>query len=102
MRILIVTDAWAPQINGVVRTLTRTREELGALGHDVRIISPDLFAGLPCPTYPEIRLAVLPGRRLPRMIDAFQPCAIHISTEGPLTSRAPLLPETPPALHHRL
>src|SRR5215510_9525595 len=88
MRILIVTDAWAPQINGVVRTLTRTRQELGQLGHDVRIISPDLFANLPCPTYPEIRLAVLPGRRLPGMIDAFQPCAIHISTEGPLGQAA--------------
>ena len=88
MRILIVTDAWAPQINGVVRTLTRTRQELEQLGHDVRIISPDLFANLPCPTYPEIRLAVLPGRRLPGMIDAFQPCAIHISTEGPLGQAA--------------
>jgi glycosyltransferase involved in cell wall biosynthesis len=88
MRILIVTDAWAPQINGVVRTLTRTRQELEGLGHEVRVISPDLFRNLPCPTYPEIRLAVLPGRRLPLMIDAFQPCAIHISTEGPLGQAA--------------
>ena len=88
MRILIVTDAWTPQINGVVRTLARTREELEGLGHEVRVISPDLFANLPCPTYPEIRLAVLPGRRMPRMIDEFQPCAIHISTEGPLGQAA--------------
>jgi glycosyltransferase involved in cell wall biosynthesis len=88
MRILIVTDAWAPQINGVVRTLTRTRQELEGLGHEVRVISPDLFKNLPCLTYPEIRLAVLPGRRLPRLIDEFQPCAIHISTEGPLGQAA--------------
>jgi hypothetical protein len=88
MRILIVTDAWAPQINGVVRTLLRTRQELEGLGQEVRIISPDLFANLPCPTYPEIRLAVLPGRRLPKMIDSFQPCAIHIATEGPLGQAA--------------
>jgi len=88
MRILIVTDAWAPQINGVVRTLMRTRQELEGLGHAVRIVSPDLFANLPCPTYPEIRLAVLPGRRLPEMIDSFQPCAIHIATEGPLGQAA--------------
>ncbi len=84
MRILIVTDAWSPQVNGVVRTLTRTRHELEGLGHEVHVISPDLFRNLPCPTYPEIRLAVLPGRRLPHMIDAFQPDAIHIATEGPL------------------
>jgi glycosyltransferase involved in cell wall biosynthesis len=88
MRILIVTDAWAPQINGVVRTLMRTRQEVEGLGHPVRVISPDLFTNLPCPTYPEIRLAVLPGRRLTRMIDDFQPCAIHISTEGPLGQAA--------------
>src|SRR5215471_11419199 len=88
MRILIVTDAWAPQINGVVRTLTRTRQELEGLGHEVRVISPDLFNNLPCPTYPEIRLAVLPGRRMTRMIDDFQPCAIHIATEGPLGQAA--------------
>jgi glycosyltransferase involved in cell wall biosynthesis len=88
MRILMVTDAWAPQINGVVRTLTRTCQELDALGHEVRVVSPDLFANLPCPTYPEIRLAVLPARRLALMIDAFQPCAIHMATEGPLGQAA--------------
>jgi glycosyltransferase involved in cell wall biosynthesis len=84
MRILIATDAWQPQINGVVRTLTRTRQELEALGHELKIISPNLFTNLPCPTYPEIRLAVLPGRRLTQMINEWAPQAIHISTEGPL------------------
>ncbi len=84
MRIAIVSDAWLPQINGVVRTLMRTMDELTARGHETRMISPDLFRNLPCPTYSEIRLAVLPARRLGALIDKFQPCAIHIATEGPL------------------
>jgi glycosyltransferase involved in cell wall biosynthesis len=84
MRIVIVSDAWLPQINGVVRTLMRTVEELRALGHEAEVVSPDLFHSLPCPTYSEIRLAVLPRRRLARLLDRFQPCAIHIATEGPL------------------
>jgi Uncharacterized protein conserved in bacteria len=84
MRIVIVSDAWLPQVNGVVRTLMRTVEELSQLGHETKVISPDLFTSFPCPTYPEIRLAVLPRRRLAQLIDSFQPCAIHLSTEGPL------------------
>ena len=58
MRIAIVTDAWSPQVNGVVRTLTATRVELERQGHEVVVVSPDLYLNLPCPTYPEIRLAV--------------------------------------------
>jgi len=88
MRILIVTDAWQPQVNGVVRTLTRTRDELTRLGHEVHIFSPDLFHNMACPTYPEIRLALLPARKLTAMIEALQPAAIHISTEGPLGQAA--------------
>jgi glycosyltransferase involved in cell wall biosynthesis len=84
MRIVIVSDAWLPQVNGVVRTLMRTMDELVSLGHQTQVVSPDLFRSIPCPTYPEIRLALKPGRRLTRLIDAFQPCAIHIATEGPL------------------
>jgi glycosyltransferase involved in cell wall biosynthesis len=84
MKIIIISDAWLPQVNGVVRTLMRTVEELKGLGHEARVISPDLFRSLPCPTYSEIRLALLPRRRLARLIDSFQPCAIHIATEGPL------------------
>ena len=57
MRIAIVTDAWSPQVNGVVRTLQSVRDELVAQGHQVLIVSPDLFYSMPCPTYPEIRLA---------------------------------------------
>jgi glycosyltransferase involved in cell wall biosynthesis len=84
MRIAIVTDAWHPQINGVVRTLTRVTEELEQMGHEVRVVSPDLFLNIPCPTYPEIRLALFPRRKLRALLDSLQPCAIHVSTEGPL------------------
>lgn len=84
MKLLIVTDAWHPQVNGVVRTLTTTRAELERLGHKVEVIAPDRFRTIPMPTYPEIRLALAPGRRVRRMIEEAQPDAIHIATEGPL------------------
>jgi glycosyltransferase involved in cell wall biosynthesis len=84
MRIAIVSDAWFPQVNGVVRTLSTVRRELEAMGHDVLVVAPDKFTTVPCPSYPEIPLAVLPGRRLRRMIDEFRPDALHIATEGPL------------------
>lgn len=84
MRILVVTDAWTPQVNGVVRTLQAVRMELCRLGHEVVLISPDQFASLPCPTYPEIRLALAWGRSVGDRIQAAAPDAIHISTEGPL------------------
>jgi glycosyltransferase involved in cell wall biosynthesis len=83
-RILIVTDAWSPQVNGVVRTLTTVVKELRATGHAVKVISPDLFRTIPCPTYSDIPLALLPRRKLVRIIEAFKPEAMHISTEGPL------------------
>lgn len=84
MKIMIVTDAWEPQVNGVVRTLKSTSRELRALGHEVELVSPLEFRTLPCPTYPEIRLSILPYRHLGRRIDAFVPDALHIATEGPL------------------
>jgi glycosyltransferase involved in cell wall biosynthesis len=84
MRILIATDAWLPQVNGVVTTLRNTIVELERLGHAVRLITPELFRTLPCPTYPEIRLALAPGSRVARIIDDFVPDAVHIATEGPL------------------
>lgn len=84
MRIAIVTDAWSPQVNGVVRTLQSVAAELRAMGHDVSIVSPDLYASVPCPTYPEIRLA-LPGPGVVgRTLERFGPDAVHIATEGPL------------------
>lgn len=84
MRILIATDAWHPQINGVVRTLDTVARELRALGHEVEVIGPDRFATVPMPSYPEIRVAVAPGRRLARLVDAFRPDAVHVPVEGPI------------------
>jgi len=84
MNLAVVTDAWSPQINGVVTTLSRTQQSLQDLGHDVTIFSPDQHRTVPCPTYPEIRLAVLPGRGLSRALAELNPDAIHIATEGPL------------------
>ncbi|MHA6722216.1 glycosyltransferase family 4 protein [Sphingomonas sp. RS2018] len=84
MRIAIVTDAWTPQVNGVVRTLAAMRTTLRAMGHDVLVISPDQFASVPCPTYPEIRLAFARTATIARMIDEFGADAIHLATEGPL------------------
>ena len=84
MKIALISDAWAPQVNGVVRTLTSVIRELGRGGHSVAPITPDLFCTIPCPTYPEIRLALRAGRRVGEMVDAAEPDAIHITTEGPL------------------
>lgn len=84
MRICIVTDAWRPQVNGVVRTLEMTRAELAARGHDVTVIGPDRFRSIPCPTYPEIRLALAGQGTVAQHIEAAQPAALHIATEGPL------------------
>jgi len=84
MKIMIVTDAWEPQVNGVVRTLKNTTRELTALGHRVDLLTPLEFKTIPCPTYPEIRLSLLPRRKLHQRIDEFAPDALHIATEGPL------------------
>ena len=88
MNIAIVTDAWRPQVNGVVTTLSRTREGLEARGHKVTVVNPGDYRSFPCPTYPEIRLAVWPGRRLVSTLDGARLDAIHIATEGPLGSAA--------------
>jgi glycosyltransferase involved in cell wall biosynthesis len=84
VRIAIASDAWAPQTNGVVTTLRATAEELERLGHKVRVISSAGVRTIPCPSYPEIRLAVLPGAYVGKELKAFRPHAIHIATEGPL------------------
>jgi glycosyltransferase involved in cell wall biosynthesis len=83
-RILIVTDAWSPQVNGVVRTLQTVRAELEKEGCTVEVISPDLFRSVRCPTYSEIRLALTTRRAVGARIEAFAPDALHIATEGPL------------------
>ena len=84
MRIALVTDAWAPQVNGVVRTLMSVTAELRELGHSVEVIAPSRFRSFPCPTYPEIRLALAGPRTVGRLLADFAPDAIHIATEGPL------------------
>lgn len=84
MRILIASDAWSPQVNGVVTTLKATRAELEARGNEVAMLTPDLFRSMPCPTYPEIRLALARPAAIARHIEAFRPDAIHIATEGPI------------------
>jgi hypothetical protein len=84
MRVALVTDAWQPQVNGVVTTLVELVRELAELGHQVEVIHPNLFKTRPCPGYAGIDLAVSPKRVLTEKLDAFQPEAIHIATEGPL------------------
>jgi glycosyltransferase involved in cell wall biosynthesis len=84
MRILIVSDAWFPQVNGVVRTLSVVADKLTAMGDTVEVIGPDRFRNLPMPGYAEIRLAIAPKRRLAQLVADFAPEIIHIATEGPL------------------
>jgi diacylglycerol kinase/glycosyltransferase involved in cell wall biosynthesis len=83
-KILIVTDAWYPQVNGVVRSLTHTRDTLIEMGNDVTMLTPEFFRTVPCPTYPEIRLSLMPGSRVASFIHELVPDIIHIATEGPL------------------
>lgn len=84
LKVLIVTDAWRPQVNGVVRTLEVLGSDLGAMGHEVRYATPEGRFTLPLPTYAEIRLAVFPRRALETEIREYAPDAIHIATEGTL------------------
>ncbi|SDD35042.1 Glycosyltransferase involved in cell wall bisynthesis [Sphingomonas sp. YR710] len=84
MRIVIATDAWLPQVNGVVRTLQAVTAELHAMGHLVSVIGPDQFRSLPCPSYPEIRLAMTTRYGVGQRIANSGANAIHIATEGPI------------------
>jgi len=84
MKLALVSDAWAPQTNGVVRTLRTTSEVAARMGVEIRVVEPSMFATLPCPTYPEIRIAISPARSLRRILEEFSPDAVHIATEGPL------------------
>ena len=84
MRILVATDAWHPQVNGVVRTLTSLARSASALGADIKFLTPEGFPSVPLPTYPGLRVA-LPNRgEIARRIEAASPDAIHIATEGPV------------------
>lgn len=84
MKLALVTDAWQPQINGVVTTLVELVREMQTQGHQVEVIHPELFDTRPCPGYAGIDLAVRPGTELARRLDALAPDAIHLATEGPL------------------
>ncbi len=84
MKIVLITDAWRPQINGVVTTLVELVEQLIAKGHVVEVIHPDLFKTRPCPGYAGIDLAIKPYAQLSQQLDHFKPEIIHVATEGPL------------------
>lgn len=84
MRIVVATDAWHPQVNGVVRSISSTVDQLRERGYRVEIIDPARFRTLPCPTYPEIRLALGCGPAVRKLLGSLQPTCVHISTEGPI------------------
>eukprot|EP01030_Chromulinospumella_sphaerica_P024883 gene24883-24989_t len=85
MRIMLVTDAWEPQVNGVVRTLSRTVQELREMGHDVMMVTPgDGYKTIPLPTYPEIKMALFAKDDIEERFEDFEPEAVHIATEGTL------------------
>jgi glycosyltransferase involved in cell wall biosynthesis len=83
-RLVIVTDAWHPQVNGVVRSIENTNRELAAMGVDVSMVTPERFSSIPCPTYPEIRLSIANYGRVAAEIEKHNPSYVHIATEGPL------------------
>lgn len=87
-RLLLVTDAWRPQVNGVVRTWERVIAELRGKGVEVEVIAPEGFRSVPLPTYNEIRLALVSPGRVTRLMEEAEPDAIHIATEGPLGALA--------------
>lgn len=84
LKVVIATDAWKPQLNGVVRTLETLGDILTDLGNEVLYITPNEFRSVPLPSYPEIRLSLMPNRKVASMINKFKPDAIHIATEGPI------------------
>ena len=82
MRVLIATDAWHPQVNGVVRTLTALQESARRLGAEIGFLTSEGFSTFPLPTYPDVRLAIPNPQEVARRIERFRPDAIHIATEG--------------------
>jgi len=84
LRIAFITDAWHPQINGVVTTIQNTCTTLEQSGHQIKLITPDQFKSIPCPSYPSIRLAIACYGKLSRQLNELKPNRIHIATEGPL------------------
>lgn len=84
MRLLVATDAWRPQINGVVRSLEHMAVEASAFGAEIAFLTPERFRSVPMPTYPEIRLSLAMPDRVSRFVDETRPTHIHIATEGPI------------------
>ncbi len=84
MRVVVASDAWYPQTNGVVRTMATTVDCMRADGLEVHVISPERFRTVPCPTYPEIRLSLFAGKTVARRLVELEPTAVHIATEGPI------------------
>jgi glycosyltransferase involved in cell wall biosynthesis len=84
IKIAIATDAWFPQVNGVVRTLAATVAELHRRGHEVELITPERFLTVALPGYSQIRVAISPRFSARRMLDGFAPDLVHIATEGPI------------------
>ena len=100
LKVVIATDAWKPQVNGVVRTLDTLGQILTGFGNHVIYISPNEFKSVPLPSYPEIRLSLLPNRKVAKMMNEFKPDAIHIATEGPIMfyGMRHLILQRPPAI----
>lgn len=84
MKVALISDAWHPQVNGVVRAIAMTADQLRSRGAEAEVIHPGLFRNWPCPTYPEIRLALGCSASVRRLLDDMSPDAIHIATEGPI------------------
>ncbi len=84
MRLAIATDAWHPQVNGVVRTLDATISELSRQDWEVSLVTPADFLTLPLPGYASIRLAVAPWRKTRALLEKASPQVVHIATEGPI------------------
>ncbi len=101
--ILVATDAWHPQVNGVVRTLTVMAEAARGFGVEVSFLTPQSFRTFAMPSYPDLRLALPYPAKIAKLIEAAKPDSIHIATEGPIgLSGAALLPQARPAVHHEL
>ena len=103
MRILVATDAWHPQVNGVVRTYERLANEAPGLGAEISFLAPSQYRTLPCPTYPEIRLALADARAWsPSYRRGAMPTSSTSRPKGRLAAGAAVLPQTEVPLHHQL
>ena len=84
MRLLIASDAWRPQVNGVVRSLEHMAEEAPRFGAETVFLTPERFRSFPMPTYPEIRLSLVGQASIARLLEEIAPTHVHIATEGPI------------------